>query len=108
MRTNRLRYLQQKLHRNLNIKSILLAIIAAILFSACGIKGDLYHTPEQAVTEQGNEQSNEKGQVVEASNKSQEKSVTTLDEADKNPAVQQPIEQAIISAVKQSIEQIKE
>ena len=112
MRTNRLRYLQQKLHRTLHIKSILLAILAAILFSACGIKGDLYQTPEQVVTEQGteqdNEQSNENDKVAELSEVSQEQSVTTLDEAEKNPAVQQPVVQATIPAVKQSTEQIKE
>ncbi|NQZ27469.1 MAG: hypothetical protein HRT55_14265 [Colwellia sp.] len=104
MRTNRLRYLQQKLHRTLHIKSILLAILAAILFSACGIKGDLYQTPEQEVTEQSSEQD----KVTKQRDESYEKPVTTLDEAEKNPAVQQPIAQATIPAVKQSTEQIKE
>ena len=84
MRTNRLSYLQQKLHRTLHIKSILLAILAAILFSACGIKGDLYQTPEQEVTEQSSEQD----KVTKQRDESYEKPVTTLDEAEKNPAVQ--------------------
>ncbi|MCJ8296906.1 MAG: lipoprotein [Colwellia sp.] len=108
MHTNRLHYFL----RNLNIKSILLAIIAIFLVSACGIKGDLYQTPEQVITEQsteqGHEQSNEKYKIIEPSNKSQEPSVTTLDEADKKPAVQQELEQADIPAAKQSTEQIKE
>lgn len=104
MRTNRLRYLQQKLQRTLHIKSILLAILGAILLSACGIKGDLYQTPEQVVTEQSNEQD----KVTKQRDESQEKLVTTLDGAEKNSAVQQPIAQATIPAVKQSTEQIKE
>ena len=44
MYTNTFNYLQTKL----NIKSILLAFISAILLSACGVKGDLYQTPERA------------------------------------------------------------
>lgn len=104
MRTNRLRYLQQKLHRTLHIKSILLAILGAILLSACGIKGDLYQTPEQVVTEQSNEQD----KVTKQRDESQEKPAKTLDEAETNSAVQQPIAQATIPAVKQSTEQIKE
>ena len=104
MRTNRLRYLQQKLQRTLHIKSILLAILGAILLSACGIKGDLYQTPEQVVTEQSNEQD----KVTKQRDESQEKPEKTLDEAETNSAVQQPIAQATIPAVKQSTEQIKE
>ncbi|NQY50199.1 MAG: hypothetical protein HRT50_14065 [Colwellia sp.] len=104
MRTNRLRYLQQKLHRTLHIKSILLAILGAILLSACGIKGDLYQTPEQVITEQNTEQD----KITKQRDESQEKPVTTLDGAEKNSAVQQPIAQATIPAVKQSTEQIKE
>ena len=112
MRTNRLRYLQQKLHRTLHIKSILLAMLAAILFSACGIKGGLYQTPEQVITEQSteqdDEQSNQQDKVTKQRDESHEQPATTLDEAEINPAVQQPIEQATIPAAKQSTEQIKE
>ena len=108
MRTNRLRYLQQKLQRTLHIKSILLAILGAILLSACGIKGDLYQTPEQVITEQNTEQDNEQDKITKQRDESQEKPVTTLDGAEKNSAVQQPIAQATIPAVKQSTEQIKE
>ena len=104
MRTNRLRYLQQKLQRTLHIKSILLAILAAILFSACGIKGDLYQTPEQEVTEQSTKQD----QLTKQRDEGQEQPVITLDEVEKNSAVQQPIAQATIPTVKQSTEQIKE
>ena len=104
MRTNRLRYLQQKLHRTLHIKSILLAILGAILLSACGIKGDLYQTPEQVITEQNTEQD----KITKQRDESQEKPEKTLDEAETNSAVQQPIAQATIPAVKQSTEQIKE
>ena len=49
MRTNRLHYLHQKLQQKLKLKSILLAFVAATFLSACGIKGKLYQTPEQAV-----------------------------------------------------------
>ena len=52
MRTKRLRDLHKKPHQELKFKSTLLALFSAILLSACGIKGDLYETPEQPATEQ--------------------------------------------------------
>ncbi|WP_082606383.1 MULTISPECIES: LPS translocon maturation chaperone LptM [Colwellia] len=90
MSTNRQRYL----HRNLNIKKILLTFLAAVFLSACGIKGDLYQTPEQAVTEPAEQ--------------NQAQTVTRLDESKKQQAVQQPIESAVIPSVKQSTDQVKE
>ena len=81
MRTNRLHYLHQKPRQKLKFKSILLTFVAVIFLSACGIKGDLYQTPEQAVT--------------------------TLDESQKQQAIQQPIEQKE-QATGQSTEQVKE
>ncbi len=49
MRTIRLRYVQEKLQQKLNVKTLLLTFMATVVLSACGIKGDLYQTPEQAV-----------------------------------------------------------
>jgi len=51
MRIIRLRYLQTKLPHKFNFKALLLAFVASLFLSACGIKGDLYQTPEQPVTE---------------------------------------------------------
>ncbi len=106
MRTNRLHYLHQKLQQKLKLKSILLAFVAATFLSACGIKGKLYQTPEQAVTPNAeavtkSDESKEQSVSVES------QSVTTLDEAQKNQAVQQPIEQTE-QAVGQSTVQVKE
>ena len=53
MRTNRPHNLYQKLDQKLQLKSILQAFVAVTFLSACGIKGDLYQTPEQAVTPKG-------------------------------------------------------
>ncbi|WP_231731447.1 LPS translocon maturation chaperone LptM [Colwellia sp. TT2012] len=99
MSTNRPRYL----HRNLNFKTILLTFIAAIFLSACGIKGDLYQAPEQ-----GNEASNETGNVAEQADKSQEKSVTASDESKKKQSVQSPIKLLVIPSVKPSTDPVKE
>jgi predicted small lipoprotein YifL len=61
MRINRLRYL----HQECNIKSTLLTLVTLIFLSACGIKGDLYQTPDEAVipndkvAEQGDENKEE-------------------------------------------------
>ena len=100
MRITRLRYLQQKSHQELNFKTILLIFITTIFLSACGIKSDLYETPEQAVEK--------KDAAIEPSVKSQAKSVIKVDESQKQQAVQQPIEQAATPSVKPSTEQVKE
>ncbi len=106
MRTNRLCYLHQKL----NIKSILLTFVVVTFLSACGIKGDLYQTPEQAVTPKAetvaqSDKSHKKN--TSKSVASQEQLVTTLDESQKQQVVQQPTEQ-IEQATDQSTDQVKE
>lgn len=35
------------LHNKFNVKTLLLSFLTAVFLSACGIKGDLYETPEQ-------------------------------------------------------------
>ncbi|HBY84836.1 MAG TPA: hypothetical protein DEO86_03090 [Colwellia sp.] len=105
MRTIRLHYLHQKLDQKLKLKSILLALVAATSLSACGIKGKLYQTPEQAVTpnvEAAAQGDDSKEQSVSENVESQ--SVTMLEEAQKKQVVQSPIEQT----VGQSTDQVKE
>ncbi len=108
MRTNRLHNLQQKLEQKLQLKSILLPLITVTFLSACGIKGNLYQTPEQAVPP--------KDEVVAQDDESQEKNVneevgsqpvTTLDESQKKQTVQQSVEQTQ-QATSQSTDQVKE
>lgn len=108
MRTNRLHNLQQKLEQKLQLKSILLTLITVTFLSACGIKGNLYQTPEQAVPP--------KDEVVAQNDENQEKNVneevgaqpvTTLDESQKKQAVQQSVEQTQ-QATSQSTDQVKE
>ena len=111
MRTKRLRYLQQKLHQELQFKAILLIFIAVTFLSACGIKGDLYETPEQPAAEQN--KVTEQGEVSQESGLSNtvepmKKSEKTLDESEKQQVTQQPIGQAVISSDKQSTAPIKE
>ena len=111
MRITRLRYLQQKSHLELNFKAILLTFITAIFLSACGIKSDLYETPEQAVVEKDTvvEQSKEsRGKSASTSVARQENSVIKGDESKKQQVVQQPIEQTATPSVKQSTDQVKE
>ena len=100
MRTNRLHYLHQMPDKKLNFKSILLTFIAAIYLSACGIKGDLYQTPEQGVIPQST--------VVEPSDESKKPAVNTLDDSVQQQAVQQPTEQNTTPLVKQPTDQVKE
>lgn len=108
MRTNRLHNLHQKLDQKLQLKSILLTFITVTFLSACGIKGNLYQTPEQAVPP--------KDEVVAQDDESQVKNVneevgsqpvTTLDESQKKQAVQQSVEQTQ-QATSQSTDQVKE
>ncbi|PKG84906.1 hypothetical protein CXF85_04655 [Colwellia sp. 75C3] len=111
MRTNRLHYLHQMPDRKLNFKSILLAFITAILLSACGIKGDLYQTPEQAVTPQ--DKVVEQGDAAQKTtiNKSvepQDSAVIPVDDSEQQQAIQQPTEQAPTPLVKQPTDQVKE
>lgn len=106
MRTNRLHYLHQNLHQKVKIKSFLLTFISVIFLSACGIKGDLYQTPEQAVV--AKDTVAEQGVVNQEKNTSkrvepQGKSVLTLDESQKKQAVQQTEQ-----ATDQSTVQVKE
>ena len=108
MRTNRLHNLHQKLDQKLQLKSILLTFITVTFLSACGIKVNLYQTPEQAVPP--------KDEVVVQDDESQVKNVneevgsqpvTTLDESQKKQAVQQSVEQTQ-QATSQSTDQVKE
>ncbi|KGJ92517.1 LPS translocon maturation chaperone LptM [Colwellia psychrerythraea] len=108
MCTNRLHNLQQKLEQKLQLKSILLACVAITFLSACGIKGDLYQTPEQAVSPknevatQGVEKQNEStGVDIES------QPVTTLNDSPKKQAVQQSVEQTE-AATSQSTDPVKE
>lgn len=108
MCTNRLHNLQQKLEQKLPLKSILLACVAITFLSACGIKGDLYQTPEQAVS-QKNELAT---QDVEKQNESmavgvESQPVTMLNESPKKQAAQQSVEQTE-QATSQSTVQDKE
>lgn len=112
MRTNRLHNLHQKLDQKLQLKSILLTFITVTFLSACGIKGNLYQTPEQAVPP--------KDEVVAQDDESQVKNVneevgsqpvTTLDESQKKQAVQQSVQQSVEQtqqATSQSTDQVKE
>jgi len=107
MRTKRLRYLQKKAHQEMKYKSILLIFIAVTFLSACGIKGDLYETPEQQAVEQNKVTGQgEVSQEIGLSNtvEPMKKSEKTLDDSEK----QQPIGQAVISSDKQSTAPIKE
>ncbi|WP_157443197.1 lipoprotein [Colwellia piezophila] len=111
MRIKRLRYRQKKFHQESKFKSILLTFFAAIFISACGIKGDLYETPEQASSEQNT--MTEQGAVSQKNGvsqpaDSQKKSVTMLEKSEQPQAAQQPIEQAINPSDKQSTDPIKE
>jgi cytoskeletal protein RodZ len=111
MRTKILRYLHKKSHQELKFKSILLAFFTAIFLSACGIKGDLYETPEQPATEQNKvSEPDEISQVNDISDsaESKKKVEKTLDESDKQTTAQQPIEPATTPSDKQSTAPIKE
>lgn len=96
MCTNRLHYLYQKLHQKLKLKSFLLIFASVMFLSACGIKGNLYQTPEQAVTPKGKVTGQRDASQAVNRDKSvaaQEKVMITLDESKKQQAVQQSIEQ---------------
>jgi predicted small lipoprotein YifL len=95
MCTNTLSYLQRKL----KFKSILLTFVATIFLSACGIKGDLYQTPEQAVTP--------KDKVVAQRDEGQKAGINKSVESQEQTS-QPPTEQATIPLVKQPIAQVKE
>lgn len=99
MRTIRLRYSQQKLHPKLKLKTLLLTFIATIFLTGCGIKGDLYQTPEQA--------NSEKEQTEVDANKAQENSNNRL-ESEKQPAIEQPTEQVTEQSLEPAIEPVKE
>jgi predicted small lipoprotein YifL len=110
MRTNRLHYLHQMPDKKFNFKSILLTFIAAIFLSACGIKGDLYQTPEQAVIPQDKvvEQNDTSEKIhIKKSVKPQDLTVITVDESEQQQAVLQSTEQTT-SLVKQPTDQVKE
>ena len=96
MRTNRLHYLHQIPDKKINFKLILLTFIVTIFLSACGIKGDLYKTPEQAVTSQNNvvEQNDASQKVsIKKSVEPQNLTVITADESKQKQAVLQPTDQ---------------
>jgi len=84
MRIIRLRYLQKQSHQKLQFRTLLLTLVASLFISACGIKGDLYQTPERPATE-----------TEELNNSLETK---------KQPSVQQPIEQVSEQPTEQPIE----
>ena len=49
MYTNALNYLYSYLRTKLTLKSILLTSLSVILLAGCGVKGDLYQTPDHVV-----------------------------------------------------------
>jgi len=111
MRIKRLRYLHKKAHQEFKFKSILLAFFTAIFLSACGIKGDLYETPEQPATE--NNKVSEQGEVSQANDisdsaESKKKVEKIFDESEKQQTAQQAIEQTVTPSDKQSTAPIKE
>jgi len=104
MRIKRLRYLDKKSHQEFKFKSILLAFFTAIILSACGIKGDLYETPEQPATEQN--KVSEQGDVGQDNGLSE--NADSQKKADKIQTAPQAIEPANASSNKQSTAPIKE
>jgi len=86
MRTIRLCYSQQKLPQKLKLKTLLLTFFTTLFLSACGIKGDLYQTPEQPVTEQETTELD--------ANKAQDDSNKAL-EREKKPVTEQVSEEVI-------------
>ena len=100
MRTNRPHNLYQKLDQKLQLKSILQAFVAVTFLSACGIKGDLYQTPEQAVTPKGDTVVQDPEiEEQNISEKVESQPVTMLDTSQKKQAVEQ---------TEQSTDQVKE
>jgi len=98
MRTIRLRYLQKQLPQKLKFKTLLLTFVASLFLSACGIKGDLYQTPEQPVTET---------EAVEVDdNKTQTEELNKSLESGKQPSAQQPIEQVSEQPSEQTTEPV--
>lgn len=109
MRTNRLHYLHQMPDKKLNLKSILLVFIAVIFLSACGIKGDLYQTPEQAVTSQ--DKAVAQGDADQKTNKSlepQDPAMIMLDDSEQQQVLKKSTEQTTTPLVKQPTDQVKE
>jgi predicted small lipoprotein YifL len=107
MCTNTLSYLQRKL----NFKFILLAFIATTFLSACGIKGDLYQTPEQAVMSQDKtvaQSDADQKTNIKKSVEPQEPAVITLDDSKQQQAVQQSAEQTTTPLVNMPTDQVKE
>jgi len=91
MCTKRLHYLLPKL----KIKTHLLTFVASLFLSACGIKGDLYHSPEQPVTEKETAEVDVSQEPVEELNKSLESA--------KQPVVQQQVEQVDKQPIKPAL-----
>ena len=83
MRTNRLHYLLPKLP----FKSLLLALTASFFLSACGIKGDLYQTPEQAVVENEDTNDSQRKAVDENAKPTELKRNTLYDSTSEQPIV---------------------
>jgi len=95
MRIIRLRYLQTKLPYKFNLKALLLAFVASLFLSACGIKGDLYQTPEQPVTETETVEVDDNKAQTEEMNKSLESEKQTSDKQ----LIEQP-EEPVLEPVK--------
>ncbi len=88
MSSIRLHYLAKDFLQTLTLKALLLTLSGTIFLSGCGIKGDLYQTPEQPVVEKKAEHQNSKIQQPEktvelnlpASNLVEEKSEQSISE----------------------------
>lgn len=52
MRTITPQYLQKKLQHKSQFNTLLLTLVTAIVLSACGVRGDLYQTPDQPAADQ--------------------------------------------------------
>ncbi len=103
MRTIRLRYLQKQLPQKLKFKTLLLTFVASLFLSACGIKGDLYQTPEQPVTETETVEVDDNKAQTEEMNKSLESEKQTSDKQ----LIEQPEEHVVESVLGGAPEPVK-
>ena len=94
MCTKRLHYLLPKL----KVKTLLLTFIASLFLSACGIKGDLYQTPEQPVTEK---------ETVESDVKQVPEEMASEDiDSEQQPVVQQQTEKVSKQPTEASLDSV--
>jgi hypothetical protein len=100
MCTKRLHYLLPKL----KLKTLLLTFVASLFLSACGIKGDLYQTPEQPVIEKEAVESDVKQvpeEVIREELKSEKQPVA---EQQTEKVNEQPAEQPTTPALEPSLD----